>query len=404
MGKTTSIKIQIAFLTISLLLIGCDRAVSPAPNLTPLTSVGETDPGAIPAATAPARLTPTRDPGETATPRLKPTTTLTVSQTTIPTEPVIEIGNLFDLSPIHILTGDLDPITAVAFSPDSALIAASAEDGLVRVWDPVDGKLRLTLTGHAGPVRSLAFSPDGSSLATGSDDRNVFIWDLRDGSLKKIIDTALIGKVLNVTYSPDGSLLAIAGHLCYVMVRHTPSGILRRTLKQPECLAKQGGPVDFWGLAFTPDGSSLITGDGQPGGTGGSIQVWDLTSYTDPQLVAGYDLVVRDLSVSPDGDRLAVALVGSSEIWMVDILSGETKEVLSGHEFRVNSVNHAPNGSLLASGGRDATVRLWDAQTGDLLRTLVNPSEAVNSVSFSPDGRLLASGGDDAAVMVWGLP
>jgi WD40 repeat protein len=89
---------------------------------------------------------------------------------------------------------------------------------------------------------------------------------------------------------------------------------------------------------------------------------------------------------------------------MVDILSGETKEVLSGHEFRVNSVNHAPNGSLLASGGRDATVRLWDAQTGDLLRTLVNPSEAVNSVSFSPDGRLLASGGDDAAVMVWGLP
>src|SRR5687768_11230792 len=74
---------------------------------------------------------------------------------------------------------------------------------------------------------------------------------------------------------------------------------------------------------------------------------------------------------------------------------------LKGHEGSVLSVAFSPDGTVLASSSRDATIKVWDVPSGKLERTLTEHAEDVYSIVFSPKGDLLASGSGDKTIKLW---
>ena len=109
---------------------------------------------------------------------------------------------------------------------------------------------------------------------------------------------------------------------------------------------------------------------------------------------------VSSIGYSPDGNTLAS---GSDDrtIKLWDARSGELLRTLEGHTSFVESVAFAPDGNTLASGSWDKTIKIWDARSGALLRTLEGHRNWVSSVAFAPDGKTLASGSWGYTTKLW---
>ncbi|MBI3248830.1 MAG: WD40 repeat domain-containing protein [Deltaproteobacteria bacterium] len=119
-------------------------------------------------------------------------------------------------------------------------------------------------------------------------------------------------------------------------------------------------------------------------------------------VLRGHANWVRSVAFSPDGTTLAS---GSSDctIRLWNVAQGQERTVLRGHTLWVRSVAFSPDGTTLASGSGDSTIRLWDVASGRVRNVLQGHTDPVAFVAFSPDGTTLASGGRDHTVRLWDI-
>ena len=133
-----------------------------------------------------------------------------------------------------------------------------------------------------------------------------------------------------------------------------------------------------------------------------------------PKTFTGHSNNVLSVAASPDGKYLASGstkiIKGKyfwnddtycGELFIWDANSGQRLKTLEGHSSSVESVCWSPDGKYLASGSEDKTVIIWDAKSGESLKTLKGHSRVVFSVCWSPDGKYLASGSEDNTIIIW---
>jgi WD40 repeat protein len=254
------------------------------------------------------------------------------------------------------MEGHRKEVGALAVSRDGQLIASGDVGGEVIVWHGETGEsLTQPFKAHFSHILSLDFSSDGTVLATGSWDKTTELWNTKTwqpqgGPIQ------CGSEVRCIRYSPSGTLLAIA----------TVFNIQIYNPGTRECVTSfKGHTKHNWSLAWTPDGTRLLTGgdDRDPTLTGGNkddptIRVWDTTTWQQ---------------------------VGNP--W-------------TGHTSYIQAIAVNPTGTFVASASFDNHVRLWQFSNRRTIATFKH-SSWTQCVTFSVDGKHILSGGKDKMISEW---
>ena len=301
-------------------------------------------------------------------------------------------------------------LSIVSFSPDGQRIASGLSAGWVRIIDAFNGKELNLFEGIEGALTSVDFSPDGALLVTGSSD-GVRIWNTRSGGERRISDKA----VECVSFSPNGLLVA-GGAPTEICIWETDSG--RELAALNWALPSSSSPEPFrFGppkgslscLCFLPDGHQFASGHSD-----GKVRIWNTGDYRESAVVEHLS-GVQAISFSADGIHIATSC--SDKVFVRDVKTGSILTILSVKAEYALGNCFSPDGRLLASGGSDGTVRIWEVQSGRQMKVLrghkrletaiQDKDELKNNwvygVRFAPHGYHLVSAGSDGTVRVWDL-
>lgn len=288
---------------------------------------------------------------------------------------------------------------ALAFSPDSKLIAAACYDGTVRIWDVKTGAETIfkdpkltydewTARSHKGAVRSIAFSPDGSKIVSGGDDKAVKMWDVKSGNLLWNGEDHVF-RVVAVAFSTDGNSVSTIG-------------------------AKDiriGYAGDVW------DSS-------------GEFKVWDVKSGQEKRSMTVNDFCSSGAKISTDGKVAVSSGVRTDNIWDVD----QARKVYGFPNLTQSIITcFSPDSSFVVLGvpmnGAAGSFTSYNKRTSTTIRVLslsdgqslvnrgaavagglgygvsyVEVPVAVFSLAVSNDNRSIAFGCQDGTIQIWRVP
>jgi WD40 repeat protein len=335
----------------------------------------------------------------------------------------VEIWDIATRVKVREVRGHSRWVYTVAFSPDGKWLATGGWDRTIWLWDANAGAEPTTRFGeHDGYVLDLAFSPDGRSLVSTSEDRSVRMWEVPTGRLMATFHGNSDG-VNCVAFRPDGQELATGSMDGTARIWNVRTG-------RPIVFDKHGGNVDW--LAFRRDGRRVLSSAAESESPGAARRIigWDpVTGDVDPALT-GFEfdsgggefepeVGPESLASSSSPDRKLVAQVVLSDLWgkradfrrskryaenvveIRDAESGQVIHTLIGHTAEVWRMAFSPDGRRLATVCFDRTIKLWDVATGRELFTLLGHTSGVYSLAYSPDGLRIACWGFDGTVRIW---
>jgi len=284
----------------------------------------------------------------------------------------------------------------IAFSPDSAILAAGTSITNINLWDIGSQRLINVLHRHEREVWDIAISGDGKTLASGGSDGLVHLWNIRDPQRVQVIRTlhGSVRPIYTLRVNPHGDRFATGEDEGRVRLWQVNS--VSGEMQPMALLSGHTALVDA--LAFTPDGRRLASGAHD-----GTVRLWDVTSGECITKFATVPNCACHNIFSPDGTMFAYASFDTIHLAIIDS-NGKLhpNHSLQGHSRTIRALSFSPDGKYLASCSIDNTARLWDVTTGVCLH--VFDQDVINfwSLVFGPNGELLAGGGR-TGIHIWDL-
>lgn len=262
----------------------------------------------------------------------------------------------------------LDTMTALSFSPDSSRIITGADDGLLKIWDIHSGFHIATFTEHSSAVTGSAYSRRGNVLFTSSLDGSIRAWDMLRYRNFRTFTAPQRLSFSCLAIDPAAEVVCAGSHDSFdVHLWSVQTGALLDQLSGHE------GPIST--LAFTPDGSMLVSGSWDR-----TIRTWNVfdRSQSSETLQLTSDLLC--VAVRPDSAQIAAStLDGQLTFWDVE-----------------SSVQQATmDGRRDVSGGRTLKSRRTAASTPG--------TKSFNTITYSADGTCLLAAGNSKYICLYAV-
>ncbi|MDI1446820.1 serine/threonine-protein kinase [Polyangium sp. 6x1] len=289
--------------------------------------------------------------------------------------------------PAQVLRDQKGAVNRVDISKDGRRLVVASDDHSARIYDLTTGA-SIELCGHEDEVWFATFFPDEQRVLTTGKDRTIRVWDAATGAE---IST-LRGHTRPIVFahpSRDGKEVVSQADDWTVRAWDVATGKHRVLASDPEMTLKG---------AFSSDDRHFVTA-----GRSGVLTLFDRMtgeSFVLPEMRvhdATAQLLPRfPMGFSPDS-RLLAAGGPDGAVWLWDMQKKDKPRKLEGQDAAILRLTFAHDSSRVATATTDGTVRVWELATG-AVTTLPTYDGVVFALAFSPDGRMIAYGGNDHAV------
>lgn len=275
-------------------------------------------------------------------------------------------------------------IRSMAIQPGDRMIAATADDGVVRLWSLQDPAAPVRLEGHHGPVTAVAFAADGDRLITTSRDSTAIVWTVARETVAVLRGHA--GAVTTAALNAAGTIAFTGGN----------DGVLRLWdlgVNTPVSTVHGRHDAQITSIALAPDGSSILTASGDS-----TARLWERDATARATVLRGHTGWIFQAAFDARGARVVTASAdGIARVWPVR--GGDTLTLA--HGGAVLSAAFDPRGHRVVTASRDGTLRVWSIERLRAFIPLRGHRLGVIAASFSPDGRRVLSASDDSTARVW---